>query len=287
MARRSFVRLLPDGRSACFDRHVTGPTLSRRHLIALGAAAAAMPRSARAAPPAHPAPGTRIELAIAFTRNGRRRGEERATYTFNRDGTLTMTARSESFDPAVVRDVTYWLAPDGRPREAYVRIANAGVPEGAALYRFTDTHAEVDVDNVKAGRSTRRVPLDTPVAALVAHPVTTDVMVGMAADRSRPGAVLPAKGVWLGSADPYGRTGPELVPADVAIAWLGTKPQPTPAGDRPADHYLLHLRGADGRFAPFQDLWCLAGTPVFLGGHARPPVDTRYTLDRFEIIPPS
>jgi hypothetical protein len=256
--------------------------LDRRAVLA-GIGTVPLAARARAALP-RIGEGSRIEMTIGFRRDGRLRGRERVTYTLNRDGTTTMSARSESFDPAVVRDVVYQLGADHRPAEVFVRITNGGVPEGAGLYRFAADHALLDGSNAKRGRVSERFPLAGPVKAFVAHPVATDVMVCIAADRTRPGAVVPASGVYLSSADPYGRSGPEFTPADVAVAFLGNAPLPTPVGKLPADHFLLYLRGEDGAFAPFQDLWCLERTAIFLRAFARPPVATSYGLETLEVI---
>ena len=273
------------------------PTLARRDFLCaatvLGSAAglfsgAGLARSSAVTSRATAllAPGTRIEMGIRFVsdNSGLERGHERVTYAFNLDGSITMSARSESFDPPVVRDVIYLLGPDFRPLSCSVQITNAGRPAGAGWYRLTEDMAELE--GIAGGkRISRQQPLNGPVRALVAHPVSSDVFVGMAADKSQPGKVVRADGVYLTSADPYGRTGPEFVAANVAVAYLGIEQVTTPIGRMPADHYLLYLPAANGRFAPFQDLWCAVGTPVFLKAYARPPVATRYEISSLEIAP--
>ncbi len=269
--------------------------LSRRNLIGggaslAGAAMAFLPdKRAAAAPAVGPAdivvPGTRLEMTIRFAKDGddRVRGRERVTYAFNLDGTITMSARSESYDPPVVRDVIYLLGPDFGPLSCHVQITDAGKYVGSGWFRMTDRAVEIEGFSASAGRISRRISVDSPVRALVAHPVSTDVHVGMAADKSRPGVPVEVKTVYLTSADPYGRTGPDLVAADIAVAYLSTGAVDTPVGRLPSDHYLLYLRGPGGGFDAFQDLWCIAGTPVFLKAFARAPFSTRYEISELHI----
>lgn len=255
-------------------------------LVAAGSMSRAADRRDQAAPTVGE-PGSRIDMLIRFTKepSGEERGVERVTYSFNVDGTITMSARSESFDPAVVRDVVYLLGADFRPQSCYVQIADRGRPVGSGWFRLSARNVEVEADTAK-GRVREEHAVPEPVKALVAHPVSTDVHVSLAADRSQPGAVTPAEGVYLTSSDPYGRTGPELVRADVAVDYLGVEEIVTPLGRMAADHSLLYLRGNHGRFEPFQDLWCAAGTPVFLKAFARPPVATRYEIAQMSITGP-
>jgi hypothetical protein len=267
--------------------------LSRRRLIAGVPMMLLTTGRSRAAPlkvkplPGIVKPGTQLEMLIRFIADGsgRERGVERVTYSFNADGTTTMSARSESFDPPVVRNVLYLLGSDFRPRSCHVQITTAGRHVGSGWFRVTPSEVEMEADTVAKGRVHERVALADPMLALVAHPVSSDVHVGMAADRTRQGEIVPAEGVYLTSADPYGRTGPELVKADVAIAYMGREHVDTPLGALPADHHLLYLRRPDGRFEAFQDLWCAADTAVFLKAYARPPVATRYEIAELAVLP--
>ncbi|HYC02136.1 MAG TPA: hypothetical protein VED40_02525 [Azospirillaceae bacterium] len=265
----------------------------RRDLIiggGLGALAAGTVSAAPTAPaPADQAtltaPGARLEMAIRFTRGGVERGRERATCTVNANGTLTLSARSESRDPRVVRDTTYLLAPDHRPLAAFVLMTNDGRPDWWAQYRFTDGAVEMEGWGVDGRRGAGRFPLQRPVAAFVTHAVATDMFVARAADRARPGEVVRTL-VHLSSADPYGRTGPEFVAREVGVRITDGGLVATPLGPLRADHVELHLPDATGSLQPFQDMWCLAGTPIFLRSRARPPYDTLYELTALEFFPP-
>ena len=235
-------------------------------------------------------PGTELLLGIRFIglRDGQPvvRGRERVHYRFTGDGGVTMSAHSESFDPPVLRDVFYRLGSDWRPRECFVSSQSGTEFGGSGWYRWSEGEVEIEGHNPAAGRISRRVALESPARAVVAHPVSTDVLVGMAADTARVGGPISAQGVYLTSADPYGRTAPELVKGDVKVAYLGEEPVETPVGVFTGDHFLLYLPDGSGGHAPFQDLWCHAGSPVFLKSRARAPISTFYELATMEIVPP-
>ena len=268
------------------------PAVTRRRMLGSSVGLAALPFSEGAGAEIDTVigtPGSRLEISIAFIRHGTDapRGVERVTYTFNRDGSTTMSARSESYDPPVVRDVIYLLGPDHRPRSCHLLVTDAGRFAGVGWFRLTDTAVRLEGQSSKRGEISQQYSLRTPVRALVAHPVSTDVLVGLAADKSRPGEPIQASGVYLTSADPYGRTGPDFVAADVAVAYLGIDRVETPLGSTPGDHYLLYLRAPAGSFEPFQDLWCVADTPIFLKAYARGSFHTRYELTAMRIIAPA
>ncbi|MCC5869273.1 MAG: hypothetical protein JJU27_12240 [Gammaproteobacteria bacterium] len=279
--------------------------MRRRDLISAGGAlAASMTLPVRQAGAERPsdvtardpalltAPGTQLSMVIEFTRqvDGRAvvRGRERVIYSFAADGGLTMNTHSESFDPPVIRTAIYTLGADYLPRECCVVLRNEGLAEGSAWFLIDEAMVELEGFNVRDGRLSRRIEAPEPVRALIAHAVSSDAFIAVAADRTRPGEVVPASGVYLTSADPFGRTGPDFRHVQIAMEYLGVEALATPAGTLPADHYLTYLPDAAGTgYNPFQDLWCLAGTPVFLKSYARAPFSTSYDTVVLEITPPT
>jgi hypothetical protein len=237
-----------------------------------------------------PRAGTRyrsIEVAYRFvaTRDGQpvERGRETAGYQFHDDGLIGVRIHSESDSPAVVRDAIYTLDARWRPLECLLRIQADGRHEGSGWFRFDDRAATLEGWNAGTGRVTQRVTLASPVTALVAHPVTTDAMLAAAYDHARPGPTMQhAAGVYLTSADPYGRTGPALEPSDVFLDYAGRETISTPAGAAEADRYLLHLaeRGQPAA-EPLQELWCIPGTTLLLHARARGTYGTTYELVRW------
>lgn len=233
------------------------------------------------------APPRRVRLAIRFvtTRDGadHERGRETAEYDVHDDGHVVVRIHSESDSPSVVRDAIYTLDRDWRPLDCLLRLQTDGRYEGNGWFRFEPDAAYCEGWNARGGRISQRVPLSTPVTAFVAHPVSTDVMLAAAFDRTRGTGMQRVRGVFMSSADPYGRTGPMLAPSDVWVEYRARTTLDTPAGPRPADHYALYLPQGDGPARePLQELWCLAGTAIFLRAAARGEYRTRYELTRFE-----
>jgi hypothetical protein len=274
---------------------IRGGTPTRRAVLQGFAAAAALAAFGAERARAAGAPALRagaklraVETSFRFltTRDGREfeRGRETAAYQFHDDGLIGVRIHSESDSPAVVRDAIYTLDSAWRPRECLLRIQNEGRHEGSGWFRFEDDVATFEGWNVKTGRISQRIALESPVTALVAHPVTTDAMLAASYVHGRPGPSMQRlAGAFLSSADPYGRTGPLLTPSDSYLDYAGRETVETPAGPAEADHYLLYLP-ENGKPAaePLQDLWCLAGTALLLRARARGSYQTRYEPVRLE-----
>ena len=229
-----------------------------------------------------PAQLRRVELRIRFmtTRDGRtfERGRETASYDFHDDGLVTYHVSSHSDDPRISRDAIYTLGADWRPREAFVRLQVDGRYEGSGWFRFEPARVTSEVFNAAKGRSSEVTPIDTPVRAFVAHPVSTDVM--LAAGYEHGGAKrqrLP--GSYTSSADPYGRVGPSLAPSATWLEYAGPETLATPAGALDADRYDL-FTAAEAR-EPLETLWTLRGTSLFLRAQARGIYNTVYELVEF------
>lgn len=221
-----------------------------------------------------------IQLAISFTttRDGQlvERGRERAAYDFNDDGTITYRATSTSFTPRVTRDVVYTLDGGFHPLDAYVRLQVEGRHEGSGWFRFDEGLASAETWNAREGRATESMAIAGRARAFLAHPVTSDALVCAAFDRTLPARRQRPQGIFDSSRDPYGRTGPGLVPREVDIEFVGEAPLETPVGKFAADHYRLYLTPDDRE--PLEEIWCLAGTFVFLEAFAGGAFQTRYRL---------
>lgn len=230
------------------------------------------------------APPRHIALAIRFLtrRDGRivERGREIAHYDFHDDGLISFAASSRSLEPRTLRDVTYTLGPDFRPREAFVRLQVDGAHEGSGWFRFGPTDIESETWNRRTGRASQVAPVALPARAFVAHPVTTDVMLVAAYQRSGPRRQA-LEGVYTSSADPYGRVGPTLEPARVELDFVGTERISTPAGPVDADRYELYT--SPEATQPLETLWTLPGTAVFVRAEARGRFDTVYELTGFAV----
>ncbi|MCC7199423.1 MAG: hypothetical protein IT483_07935 [Gammaproteobacteria bacterium] len=221
-----------------------------------------------------------IQLAISFTthRDGQlvERGRERAAYDFNDDGTITYRATSTSFTPKVTRDVVYTLDGQFHPLDAYVRLQVEGQHEGSGWFRFEEGRVTAETWNARDGRATESMSLAGRPRAFLAHPVTSDALVCAAFDHTLPASRQRPPGIFDSSRDPYGRTGPALASSQVDIEFVGETRLETPAGEFAADHYRLYLDPADRE--PLEEIWCLAGTFVFLKAYAAGAFQTHYEL---------
>ncbi|MEH6693398.1 MAG: hypothetical protein V7675_00065 [Hyphomonas sp.] len=236
--------------------------------------------------PPDTAPGTEIVATIDFIHepDQRLRGTEHVRYRFTEDGGVWIEIHSVSFDPPVVRDVSYMLDSNFYPVECYVKIEADRRFAGSGLYSVGKNAVGVTGRNGDGEPVSKTFAIDGPVKSIVSHPVSSDILVSMAADRSKPGVVSRTRGAYLTSADAYGRAVPEWKESDIAVQFIGVESFETPLGMVEADHFLLNLPSADGGYEPFEDLWCLTGTPVFLGAYARQPTSTRYRLRSIEVV---
>jgi hypothetical protein len=225
----------------------------------------------------------RIELHIRFRtqRDGKsfERGHETASYVFNEDGRITFCASSRSDEPRITRDVIYTLGRDYRPLEAFVRLQVDGRYEGSGWFRFEADSASSETFNHKTGRQSQVTRLTAPVQAFVSHPVTTDVMLAAACDKSRRFR-QPLVGVFTSSADPFGRVGPSLSPSlNLSLEYAGRESLETLAGRFEADRYALFTGLAAKE--PVETMWTLADTCVFVHARAGGPFNTEYELVEF------
>jgi hypothetical protein len=224
----------------------------------------------------------RIDLRIRFmtTRAGRtfERGRETASYDFHDDGLITYHVSSHSDDPRIARDAIYTLDRQYRPLEAFVRLQVDGRHEGSGWFRFEPGQVGSETFNATKGRASTLRPIDSPVRAFVAHPVSTDVMLAAAWDRG--GAKRQQLvGTYTSSVDPYGRVGPSLAPSDSWLEYAGRETVQIPGGPVESDRYEL-FTAADAT-EPLESMWTLAGTCVFVRAQARGQYNTVYELVEF------
>mgnify|MGYP001448980040 CR=1 FL=1 len=247
--------------------------------ITLGAADRAISANNSVPPPGGP---KHVELRIRYVtqKAGKlvERGHEIASYDLNEDGLITFRANSHSDDPQVVRDVIYTLDRNYRPLEAFVRRQVQGRYEGSGWFRFEEGQISSETFNRLAGRQSQVTELAAPARAFVAHPVTTDVMLAAAYDRSLPRRQkLP--GVFTSSADPYGRVGPSLAPSKIFLEYAGTESLQTPAGAVQTDRYDLFT--AESATEPLETLWTLVDTCIFIRAQAHGQFNSSYELVEF------
>jgi hypothetical protein len=230
------------------------------------------------------APHTHLTLGIRFItqRDGKpfERGRETASYEFNDDGSITFRASSISEEPKVSRDVIYTLGPAYQPLEAFVRLQVEGHHEGSGWFRFHEGEVEAETANRTAGRKSERIPVASPVRAFVAHPVSTDAMLFAALDTTIGRARQRLLGVATSSADAFGRVGPTFKPATVFAEYHGRESIRTDVGVFETERFALYTQ--EEQREPFETLWTLPDTCIFVRAEAGAPYNTRYELVSFE-----
>jgi hypothetical protein len=227
--------------------------------------------------------GTILYTSAQPERLGAERGREYFVITEQGDGTRVLHAHCEIDDaPDVVRDVVLAQQADGRPIDCSVRLTVGGLYEGTGLMRFTDTLAECESFNRKAGRVTQRIALTAPVRGLGAHPIVADAQILRAYDLAQgPGRKF-FPNMMLTSPDHRGATGPMLFALGLGLEYVGRERVSVAAGTFDALHFrFVDTAGQLPEEHPVYDVWCTEQY-LFLRGAVGGYMQTRYELVQLE-----
>lgn len=246
-----------------------------------------------------PMPHRTIRGHIHYTsrksgREGARRGDERFTITNHADGTRTLRATCEIWDPPpVLRDVTLTLGADHCPRDAFVRLSVDDRFVGSSWFLFGEQEASCDGQTRSGGRFSQRLPLTRRATAFGAHPIQGDAWLTRLVDAETSATPAPLQtGILLPSLDHRGATGPMLAThPGVRIRCLGRERVDVPAGRFDALHFRFTesredeagSQNAPGMHPPY-DLWCTADDDrILLRSIATGYMQTQYELASLEI----
>ncbi len=213
-------------------------------------------------------------------RSGAERGREYFRIDIHADGCRTIAAHGEIDDaPAVVRDVSLRVGPDGRPCESFVRIAVGGAFRGSGWFRFSDRIAECEAMTAAEGRVSQHIDLAAPLAAFGNHAMINDGFLLNLYDLSQGPGVQIFRNILLSSPDHRGATGPMLFPIDLAIAFVGREALTVEAGRFDALHFrFTDIPGLPLEHPPY-DLWCTDdGDYVLLKAEVGGYMQTAYEL---------
>jgi hypothetical protein len=242
-----------------------------------------------------PMPHRAIRGRIAYTsrkpgREGQPRGDERFTITVHGDGSRTLRATCEIWDPpTVLRDVTLTLGPDHAPRDAFVRLTVDDRFVGSSWFLFGE-HAAICEGLTRAeGRLSQRLPLPRRAPAFAAHPIQSDAwLTRLAPDAPAAGPAPPQTGILMPSVDHRGATGPMLAThPGLGFRFVGRETVEVPAGRFDALHYRFvegnedeaQSRNAPGEHPPY-DLWCTADDERIL----LRSISTGYMQTQYELV---
>jgi len=220
-------------------------------------------------------------------RFGDERGREYFRVDIHDDGCRIISAHSEIDDaPAVVRDVSLRLGPDGRPADCFVRIAVGGMFYGSGLFLFTNKVAECQGFNVADGRIAQTLELSHPLPAFGDHAIINDGYLLSAYDRSKgPGTQLIER-MALSSPDHRGATGPMIFAVDVAIQFHGSEEIEVEAGRFEALSFSIVDVPGMPQEHPTYKLWCTDdGHFILLKAEVGGYMKTAYELVSLRHIP--
>lgn len=175
------------------------------------------------------------------------------------DGGRTLRALCRMDDIDLWRDVSMSLDAASRPRDAFVRVTQAGHVQGSMLYTLRPDALELDGMTAEHGRVTRRIALDSPLPYLGLHPLVGDALVALCRGTDAPGEFRTVRG-YTNSSSPNGETGLLAVPTAIAAAYLGAERVATPAGIFDGLHYQLRWQP----HWPAADLWVSGDDALFL-----------------------
>ena len=210
---------------------------------------------------------------IAYRRfDGVLRGHESFHLTAHTDGDRTIRAVSEIYDSGILRDVTYTVDRNWRPKDAAIRLRIRDRFVGSSWCRFDGRKAECEAFLADGGRISQKLVLDAPPDSFNPHPVQAD-MWHFAAYRHGGERVQTMK-VLTASPLHDGASGPMLATLDVPIEYLGKEKMTVPAGTFDAEHFrFLH----EGGWPP-QDAWCWGEDLILVR------MDWDYTETTYELV---
>jgi len=215
---------------------------------------------------------------IAYlTKDGRERGREWCLLSLHGNGDRTMRAMCEMDDSEVLRDVTYTVARDWSPRDAFIRVSQRDRLIGSAWFRIAGQVIECEAFTTGEGRLSQRVDLGAAPKSFITHAVSNDVWhcANIAKDAARGVqtiAPLPAC-----SPLPNGASGPMVCLWPMKAIYVGEERITTRAGTFACEH--VSYQNPDGSL--WLDTWCTGEHRVMVKMYY-PIYESRYELVEFE-----
>ncbi|MCY4369661.1 MAG: hypothetical protein OXF41_09655 [bacterium] len=210
---------------------------------------------------------------ISYRRSdGWLRGHETFHLTVHSGGDRTIRSVSEIYDSGILRDVTYTVDRNWRPRDAAIRLRIHDEFVGSSWFRFDGQRAECEAYLADGGRVSQRISLDVPVATFNPHPVQVDMWHFGPYDHD--GEQVQTLKVLTASPLHDGASGPMLAALDLPIEHVGRETLTVEAGTFVTEHYrFLH----EGDWPP-QDAWCYGDDLILVR------MDWEFTATRYELV---
>jgi len=175
-------------------------------------------------------------------------------FTVHRDGSRIMRAQTEIEEGEVLRDVTYALGADWRPRHWRRQPACHGSLVGSGWFLFDEREATCETFTALEGRISQRVATAERVRAFGSHAITADGLMTAIFDLDGPKRQH-FDNMFMSSYAFNGATGPMLLPISFGFDYLGIEEVEVPAGRFRCHRlrYVLEGSAVDGH--PTYDNW--------------------------------
>jgi hypothetical protein len=217
---------------------------------------------------------------------GQERGREWFSFSHHADGSTIMraTCEIEEPDPAVLRDVTYHLAPGMVPQNLHVHLTVGDAFMGSGWLRHDAAAGVIECESFgpSIGRISQRVDTNGPFDGFGTHPIVGDGYLTKRMDLSK-GPHRRTMRCFLPSPDHRGATPPLIAEVKIALEYVGEEEKTVAAGTFACRHFRFvddSAEGMGGTRHPDYDMWVTADDDsVFVYG----AIDG-YMMNRYELV---
>jgi hypothetical protein len=218
-------------------------------------------------------------------REGQERGREWFSFTHHGDGSTIMraTCEIEEPDPAVLRDVTYHLAPGMVPQNLHVHLTIGDTFMGSGWLRHDAETGIIECESF--GPSIGRLSQQVHAGAFDAfgtHPIVGDGYLARKMDISR-GPHRRTMRCFVPSPDHRGATPPMIAEVNMVLEYVGEAEKTVAAGTFACRHFRFvddSEGGMGGKTHPDYDMWITADDDSILVYGA---IDG-YMMNRYELV---
>ena len=216
---------------------------------------------------------------------GQERGREWFSFTHHGDGSTIMraTCEIEEPDPAVLRDVTYHLAPGMVPQNLHVHLTIGDSFMGSGWLRHDAETGVIECESFgpSIGRVSQRVKAGA-FDAFGTHPVVGDGFLARKMETSK-GPHRRTMRCFLPSPDHRGATPPLIAEVNIVLEYVGEAEKTVAAGTFACRHFRFvddSPGGMGGKTHPDYDVWVTADDDCVLVYGA---IDG-YMMNRYELV---
>jgi hypothetical protein len=223
-----------------------------------------------------------IRGQLLYTGPAGERGRESFAFTVHRDGSRIMRAQTEIEEGEVLRDVTYSVGPDWRPRDCSVRLTVMDRFVGSGWFWFEGRQSIGEAFTAAEGRISQRVATPERPRAFGSHAIVSDGLMTTMFDFAGPRQQHFAN-IFMSSYAFNGATGPMLLPISFGFEYLGLEDVTVPAGTFRCHRFRYILGGSAVDGHPPYENWVTAdGDHVIVKALVGEPKAYLYELTAFQ-----